>query len=219
VEVAAGDALVVYSDGVTEARNTEGVEFGVERLQDFLERASRCAPPVGICMQALRKAVRDFIGLRAIPDDQTAVMVALRAPGRETASEFELPWDLAGLEPLRHRVAEAAAALGEDASDRLVLATFEAATNVVRHVARPFSDATLSCRIERGADRVTVALWYLGLPFVRDPDAQPDFSGASEGGFGLYIIEQAVSEVRYENPLLDVCCTRLVQIAPDAIAA
>jgi hypothetical protein len=31
----------------------------------------------------------------------------------------------------------------------------------------------------------------------------------------MYIIDQAVSRVDYEQPALDVCCTRLVQMAAD----
>jgi anti-sigma regulatory factor (Ser/Thr protein kinase) len=128
----------------------------------------------------------------------------------------ELPWSLAGLERLRQRVAAAAAALGPEVADRLVLAAFEAATNVVRHVRRPFDDATLSCRLRREADRVTVELWYIGPLFQPEQGNQPDFSGVREGGFGMYIIDKAVSQVVYEQPALDVCCTRLVQIADAA---
>jgi len=153
-------------------------------------------------------------------DDETAVMVGRRAPfvdleatpgpGEEV---LELPWKLGGLEPLRSRVASAALLLGSDAADRLVLAAFEAATNVVRHVRQPFDDATLSCRLRREADRVTVELWHIGPLFEPVDETQPDFSGAAEGGFGMYIIDTAVRHVAYEQPALDVCCTRLVQMA------
>jgi len=197
-------------------------EFGEQRLRSFLAGLGKARAPVGIGLQALRKRVHDYVGERLMPDDETAVMVgrrgpfvdlgAVAGPGEEM---LELPWSLAGLVPLRSRVAEAAAGLGAEAADRLVLAAFEAATNVVRHVRRPFDDATLSCRLRREADRVTVELWYLGPLFEPVDDNRPDFSGAAEGGFGMYIIDRAVSRVDYEQPALDVCCTRLVQMAAD----
>jgi phosphoserine phosphatase RsbU/P len=90
------------------------------------------------------------------------------------------------------------------------------ATNVIRHVAPPFPDATLSIRITLAASAVTVEIWYLGEPFQPPAQLQPDLSGESEGGFGLYIISQSVGSVTYENPLPGVCCTRLVQPRPDS---
>jgi len=36
VELHSGDCLVLYTDGVTEARNSDGEEFGEERLQELL---------------------------------------------------------------------------------------------------------------------------------------------------------------------------------------
>jgi anti-sigma regulatory factor (Ser/Thr protein kinase) len=110
-------------------------------------------------------------------------------------------------------VAVAAAGLRAEARDGLVLASHEAATNVVRHVRRLFDDATLTCRLRRQADRVTVELWYVGLQFDPRAEGMPDFSGDSEGGFGLYIIERSVSRVTYDEPVLDVCRICLEQIA------
>jgi len=215
--VAPGDALLVYSDGITEARSPDGEEFGDARLRDFVARTSGQGLPANIFLQLLRRKVREFCGERGMADDQTAVMVTLRSPRHDVANDLDvldLPWDLKGLEPLRRRVAAAAMPLGPDAAAGLVLAAFEAATNVVRHVEPPFPDAKLSCRIAPDAAGVTVELWYLGEPFVPPPVIEPDLSGDSEGGFGLYIIAQAVGSVAYESPLPGVCCTRLVQPAP-----
>lgn len=217
--VAPGDVLLVYSDGITEARNALGVEFGDDRLRGFLERVGGHALPASICLQALRKTVRAFVGDQTMVDDQTAVLVGFRAtsddggvtPHAGGPEEFDMPWDTGGLEPLRKRVAGASSMLEPGAADLLVLAAFEAATNVVRHVAPPFRDATLTCRVLPGRERVVVEIWHVGAPFTPAPDPLPDFSGASDGGFGLYIIKHAVSEVHYENPLPDVCCTRLIQ--------
>lgn len=225
--VHAGEALLVYSDGITEARNTADVEFGEARLGSFLRELHGSQAPARIGLQLLRKRVRDFVGERTMPDDETAVLIGLHGPAGSLEAPdplgngeeiFDLPWRLAALEPVRRRVALAAAGLGEEARDRLVLAAFEAATNVVRHVAAPYAGATLTCRLRREAQQVIVQLWYLGPPFAAEGRAPADLSGESEGGFGLHIIEQAVSRVSYEQPLPEVCCTRLVQQAEGATA-
>jgi PAS domain S-box-containing protein len=222
VPMAMGDALLAYSDGLTEASSARDEEFGERRIADFMRGLDAADVPARIALQALRKRVRDYMGERLMRDDETAVLVMLReplaalesTPGRGVGEEvFDLPWDVGGLEPLRRRVAVAAAGLRAEARDGLVLASHEAATNVVRHVRRLFDDATLTCRLRRQADRVTVELWYVGLQFDPRAEGMPDFSGDSEGGFGLYIIERSVSRVTYDEPVLDVCRICLEQIA------
>ncbi len=216
--VGAGDALLVYSDGITEARDPDGVEFGEERLHEFIANTAGRGLPTNIFLQALRRTVTDFAGASGMLDDQTAVMVGLRSPGADHEPEvFDLPWDSRRLEPLRRRVAAAAAALGAEAADGLVLAAFEAATNVVRHVAPPFRDAAMSCRIVCEAERVTVEIWYLGEGFQPAAAAAPDLSGNSEGGFGLYIMSQAVTSVVHDSPLPGICRTRLIQSVAEAV--
>jgi anti-sigma regulatory factor (Ser/Thr protein kinase) len=217
-----GDALVVYSDGLTEARNAKGMAFGDERVRSELSGPFRLGLPPNICLQMLRRAAREFIGGGQLVDDQTVAMVAVpprRNEKRGSTDAFDLPWDARKLEPLRTRVAAAAVALKPEMADGLVLASFEAATNIVRHVTPPFPDALLSCRIDCETDEVSVEIWYLGAAFAPPAEPTPDFSGASEGGFGLYIMQQAVSRVCHESPLPGVCCTRLVQSIAEQAAA
>ncbi len=58
VRLAPGDTLVLYTDGITEARSAEGEEFGESRLIDTLR--SYCHLPVGPLLQAVVGAVQQF---------------------------------------------------------------------------------------------------------------------------------------------------------------
>ena len=218
-----GDSVVVYSDGLTEARDESGQQFGEDRLRSvLLEVAAEKLPPA-TCLDAVLKRSRDFVGDRPMSDDQTVAIVQLQdlpatgveAPRLRPVETFELAWELVGLAPLRERIAAMAEAVGldESASNWLVLGSFEAATNIVRHVRASRPSASLCCRLVPGPAELTVELWYVGPPYKPPLSATPDFSGQAQGGFGLYIIERAVSEVTYENPVSDVCCVRLVQRA------
>jgi serine phosphatase RsbU (regulator of sigma subunit) len=60
IALAPGDTLVLYTDGVTEARNAEGEEFGESRLVDTLRHY--CDLPAGSLLQAIVKAVQEFTG-------------------------------------------------------------------------------------------------------------------------------------------------------------
>jgi sigma-B regulation protein RsbU (phosphoserine phosphatase) len=74
VEVASGDLLFFYTDGLVETENERGDMFGAERLQQLL--ASEPAERVDALLERVDSAVRSFRG-RAEPLDD-ATMMALR---------------------------------------------------------------------------------------------------------------------------------------------
>jgi len=68
-----GDRLVVFSDGVTEAFNVAGEDFGEERLLTCLE-ANRHASPQEL-LECVFRAVREFTVDAAAHDDVTALVL------------------------------------------------------------------------------------------------------------------------------------------------
>ena len=75
IELAEGDVLCMYTDGITEARSPEDEEFGVERLIEALrEHRDESARAIG---EALLAKVRAFSRLERQADDVT--MVVLKA--------------------------------------------------------------------------------------------------------------------------------------------
>jgi sigma-B regulation protein RsbU (phosphoserine phosphatase) len=73
IDVAPGDLLVFYTDGVSEAMNSTGQMFGQERLQSILKgNASGSAEQV---CQAVLKALEDFTGDTPPSDDMTLLVV------------------------------------------------------------------------------------------------------------------------------------------------
>ena len=68
-----GDVLIVYTDGVTEALNTEGQEFGEERLAEIAEQ--RHKEDAAAILQAIVLGVQTFARGAAQHDDVTAMVV------------------------------------------------------------------------------------------------------------------------------------------------
>ncbi len=87
-----GDTVVLYTDGVVEARGPDGQEFGVDRLRDLLEReaASERAPE-----EVLRRLVRAVLDHQAglLRDDATLVLLQWAGP----------PDEVIPTQPGRHR--------------------------------------------------------------------------------------------------------------------
>ena len=67
-----GDTLVAFSDGISEAQNPAGEDYGEDRLVACVE-ANRGAPPVGM-RDALLASVRTFVS-GAMPSDDMTVLV------------------------------------------------------------------------------------------------------------------------------------------------
>ena len=73
VDCAAGDLLVVFSDGVTEAVNADGDELGDDRLAQCLESV-RDKSPWDI-VTAVEREARSFAGSVALRDDLTVMVI------------------------------------------------------------------------------------------------------------------------------------------------
>lgn len=73
LELEDGDRLIVFSDGVTEAVNAAGDEFGEERLLPFLQSQRECTPEA--MLDQLLAKVREFAASAAQNDDVTALVL------------------------------------------------------------------------------------------------------------------------------------------------
>ena len=77
-----GDRLLLYTDGVVEARDRDGDEFGVARLADFVSRESVTGRAAAETMRRLNLAILDHQE-GELQDDATTVMVEWLKPDVE----------------------------------------------------------------------------------------------------------------------------------------
>ena len=71
-----GGALIVISDGIFEAMNAEGEQFGIERMTEVLDRCRSFTPEQTLA--ELRSAVKAHLAGQEPADDQTIVVVHRR---------------------------------------------------------------------------------------------------------------------------------------------
>jgi sigma-B regulation protein RsbU (phosphoserine phosphatase) len=76
IQLASQDLLVMYTDGVTEARAVHGEMFGIERLKQLVEQNSSLgAHDLFLKIQA---GIKDFIGQAPPFDDLTLMVVRVK---------------------------------------------------------------------------------------------------------------------------------------------
>jgi len=78
VDLQAGDLVLLYTDGVTEAMNTSSDEYGDDRLVKLARRLASSGASSQAVVDALLKDVREFAGRAPQHDDITIVAVRVR---------------------------------------------------------------------------------------------------------------------------------------------
>lgn len=207
-----GDLLVLYSDGVTEARSSSGEFFGTERLIACVREHAALRPRDFV--EAVRDAVVGFSG-PILADDLTCV-VAKILPYQPAIQRQELVIGsmLGELRLGRHFVETfcrnlPGAPLAEDGISRLVLAVNEALSNVMKHAYQGRDDQRIDIMAEAFPDRVGVRLRYQGAAFDPAKIPLPAFDGSRESGFGVFMIRNLAGTVRYYKDDLRRSCIRL----------
>ncbi|MWK35588.1 SpoIIE family protein phosphatase [Actinomadura sp. J1-007] len=74
-----GDRVLLYTDGITEARNSHGREFGLHRFVDFIIRHSADGLPVPETLRRLIRAILEYHDHR-LQDDATVLVLEWDGP-------------------------------------------------------------------------------------------------------------------------------------------
>lgn len=213
----AGDVLLFYSDGVTEARNAAGEVFGTDRLLNSVATNAGLAPED--LVEVIRAATVAFSASGQLTDDLTCVAIKVEDVQSALASaELALRSDFKELGRVREFVRSfcrdcPAAPLNEDGIDALVLAVNEAASNIMKHAYHGRSDQWIDVKAEVFPGQVSISLYHLGDPFDPAAVAPPALDGSQESGFGVYLITQSVDDVRYYRDERGRNCVALAKSA------
>jgi anti-sigma regulatory factor (Ser/Thr protein kinase) len=204
--LAAGDTLLLFTDGLTEARNLGRVEFGVERIAESLAQPHLNATEA---VARIAADVRHFVGSAGRHDDLT--VLALHFAPRSSADPREMksnrcltikshPRHLAEVRQYVRRMA-AEAGVSEETTFKLVLAVDEAVTNIIRHAYGGDEDQEISLRSEHTPDTLEFRLRDFGRQADPDTFKSRELSDVRPGGLGCHFMEQGFDTVAYETNL------------------
>ena len=202
--LAPGDALYLYTDGITEAMDAKREQFGERRLRAELASGN----------WRIKEAVDAFVAGAEQSDDMTDMVISWHGRARSVRRDFAA--DASSLAPALAFLREALAGL--DA--RTVTAMLNAADEVTANIVGYSGAREYRIEVERGVDRLRIRFSDDGVAYNPLQHADPDTHAAIEdrpvGGLGLVVVKRLADRVTYareddRNVLALICRSRKVQ--------
>lgn len=218
LDLAAGDAVFLYTDGVTEATNLAGDFFGDEQLGGKLAPLASASSERVIA--GVRKAVAEFVGPAPQSDDLT--MLAFRYQGPGTASALpaippaapaavdeparlvscRMPATLDYLPAFQACITTRTRLLGfppERVGD-IELALEEVLVNIINY-AYPEAVGDIEIQCHGVGASFLIEVIDSGVPFdvtqLAAPQLGEDLAEREIGGLGVYLVKQLMDKVEY----------------------
>lgn len=196
-----GSRIILYTDGVTEAVNTQNELFGEERLLALINaNAKLSAQALG---EKIREEVLAFTGEAEQFDDITVLVFDYIGESPEAelrftpASAADQPAATEFLEQeLRKR------GCPERTIQQLDIALDEIFSNILKY-AYPDAAGPITLRVGEEAEPHAVVLTFIdeGTPYdplqAADPDTTLDIDDRTPGGLGFFLVKKMMDEVRY----------------------
>ena len=203
-ELHPGDGLFVYTDGVTEATNSELKLFGTDNMLDALNRDPMAAP--GVLLKNVRDGIDTFVGDMDQFDDITMLGFSYFGLKKEAPEELTLDAVDDNLDKVLGFINERLDRLGCDPKIRkhLDVSVEELFVNISHYAYKPDTGkATIRFEYNADSDTAFITLIDSGIPYdpLKKPD--PDLTLSVEerpiGGLGIFMTKHYVDNIRYER--------------------
>jgi sigma-B regulation protein RsbU (phosphoserine phosphatase) len=204
LQLTPGDALYLYTDGVTEAADANEMMYGEERLNKLLIELSNVGAEK-IC-KSVKRDVDRFVNGAAQSDDMTMLCLELKSTMQsEEAKVNELT--VTAVSENIEKVTDFVEEKLENtdcplkAKTQLNIAVDEIFGNIV-HYAYKNEVGSTTVRAEVTSDAVVLTFIDSGERYnpleSKDPDITLPAEEREIGGLGIYIVKQTMDEVTYE---------------------
>lgn len=221
MKFAPGDMLLMYTDGVTEAEDQSGRQYGEERLVEAVKRQAESGRQAIESVDAIAREVDQYC--KSHPGDDIT-MLCLKAMGgtAKTAEDksgvadrpkeevrqwtLQLAYNIAEVDRLSQCVRQASQACGwpESMEMNINLAAEEAVANVIKHARPASADDMIEVNISGSGSGCEVTISDSGAPFnpldqAPEVDVELPLEQREAGGLGVFLIRQLSHKVTFRR--------------------
>lgn len=202
VQIEPGDIVVAYTDGATDAHNSDGDFFTHERLMSLIQTAS---PSAFSLLKKVETGILDFIAGAAQFDDITLLSLRRMRHAGDERHEFAMDAKLCNLLALRTFIEQAAKHTGlpSDMVFDFKLAGDEACSNIIIHGYRGVKQGQISLVFEKTSQGATLTITDHGVSFnpkgASKPDLASNWRDRTVSGLGLFFINKTMDTIDYES--------------------
>lgn len=197
-----GDDIFLYTDGVTEAQNTQGGFFGEKQLVDTMNALPKDASPKDL-LSGIQREIDAFSTGAEQADDITLLCVKYCSPAGKSleldANTDALPKLLAWLEINLDKTG-----VSQTAKTRILIASEEIFVNIAHYAYASSGGKAIVAFCDEG-DALRLTFTDSGLQFNPLEHKMPDVTLEADertcGGLGIFMVKNSMDSIdyRYEN--------------------
>ncbi len=200
------DKLVLYTDGITEAFNGDGQDFGEERLSEMLERSGKLGTKH--LVYALVQEVDGFVGNAEQSDDITVFCLRYVAwEGRDDKAQIELHLvnEIAEIERCLEALREFCDRFGlpPEVRNDVGVVLDDLLNNIISYGFEDEDEHLIEVSLAPDKQRFIVTISDDGVefnPFLSsDPDIESDINERQIGGLGIHLVRSLMDDFSYQR--------------------
>ncbi len=198
LDLKAGDTIFVYTDGVTEATDTDNVLYGTDRMLSALNGTEDAIPEK--LLQKVKADIDAFKGDAPQFDDITMLALKVKSIKADSMKRISIAPSLESIDKVTAFLEQCLE--NQDVPVKAISQINIAADEIFSNIARYSGATTVSVGCETKNNQAIIRFADNGRPYDPTEKADPDITLSAEqrdiGGLGIFMVKKTMDEIVYE---------------------
>ncbi len=196
-----GDTIFMYTDGLSEAENPEGVLYGQDKLLTITDKAIVSLPSTSDIVSSVGEEIMKYSDGK-YTDDLTMLCISASDSDR---LEIKLKYEISEIATLMSAIRKTGETYhwNEELVNKIMLIAEEAVTNITNHTPTPYPIEEIEFGLRQIGDQVEMIIKDSGPqfnPLQESPKVDPTLPLEERGigGLGIFLMHQLSHSMEYE---------------------